>query len=302
MPPRPGVVLVTHETCTEVLGCLGSLEDADLAETVVVDTGSTDGTPEAVRRRFPDVRVIELANAGFGRAANTGVRLIGADLVVVANADVRFTPGSVGSLAEGLVSEPTVALVGPAVRYPDGRPQASARRLPDLPTALGHATCNRLWPTNPWTRRYRALDADADRPRDTDWLSGCALAIRRAAFEEVGGFDPGYHLYVEDLDLGVRLRDAGWRSRYHPDAVVQHRVGASTSRRRAWALVTHARSLARFHRRHYRGPVHALLRPVLWTGLIGWVVVTWVADRVLGTRRSSTGEATDRRVVDGHRP
>ncbi len=302
MPPRPGVVLVTHETRTEVLGCLASLEHADVAETVVVDTGSTDGTAAAVRRSFPDVRVIELANAGFGRAANTGVRLLAADLVIVANADVRFSPGSIGSLAEALVDEPTVALVGPAVRYPDGRHQASARRLPDLPTAVGHAMCNRLWPTNPWTRRYRALDTDADRPRDTDWLSGCALAIRRTAFEEVGGFDPGYHLYVEDLDLGVRLRAAGWRSRYHPDAVVQHRVGASTSRRRAWSLLTHARSLARFHGRHYRGQVQVLLRPVLWTGLIGWAVVTWVVDRVIGTRRSSTGEATDRRVVDGHRP
>jgi len=297
MPPRPGVIVVTHETRDEVLGCLGSLEDPDLAQTVVVDTGSTDGTARAVRQRFPDVRVIELANAGFGRAANTGMRLLPAEVVIVANADVRFAPGSVGRLAEALVDEPSVALVGPAVCYPDGRAQASARRLPDLPTAVGHAICNRVWPANPWTRRYRALDVDPDRARDTDWLSGCALAVRRAAFEQVGGFDPGYHLYVEDLDLGVRLRAAGWRSRYHPTAVVEHRVGASTSRRRAWALVTHARSLARFHRLHYRGPGHTLLHPLLWTGLVGWVIVTWLAERIAGTRRSSTGEPTDRRSM-----
>lgn len=296
---RPGVVLVTHETCDEVLGCLGSLAGTDVVETVVVDTGSTDGTAVAVRRRFPQVRVIELANAGFGRAANTGMRLIGGDVVIVANADVRFTPGSVGHLVAELVGHPAVALVGPAVRYPDGRPQASARRLPDVATAVGHAIWNRLWPANPWTRRYRALDVDPDQPRDTDWLSGCTLAVRREAFEEVGGFDPGYHLYVEDLDLGVRLRAAGWRSRYHPAAVVHHRVGASTSRRRGRALITHARSLARFHRRHYRGPVHTLLRPLLWAGLVGWVAVTWSVERLVGTRRSSTGEPTDRRVMDG---
>ena len=299
MPTPPAVVLVTHETCDEVLGCLGSLAGTDVVETVVVDTGSTDGTAVAVRRRFPEVRVIELANAGFGRAANTGMRLVDGDVVIVANADVRFTRGSVGHLAQVLEDDPSVALVGPAVRYPDGRHQASARRLPDLGTAVGHATSNRLWPANPWTRRYRALDVDPDRPRDTDWLSGCALAVRRDAFEAIGGFDPGYHLYVEDLDLGIRLRAAGWRSRYHPAVVVHHRVGASTSRRRARALVTHARSLARFHRRHYRGPVHTLLRPLLWAGLVGWVAVTWAAERIVGARRSSTGEPTDRRVVRG---
>ncbi len=297
MSTRPAVVVVSHETREEVLGCLDSLATHDLGQIVVVDTGSTDGTAAAVRRGHPDVQVVELANAGFGRAANTGVRLDDAEVVVIANADVRFGAGSVARLDAELCNDPTLAMVGPSVRYPDGQPQASARRLPDLRTALGHAACSRVWPGNPWTRRYWARDVSAVEARDTDWLSGCVVAVRRRAFEDVAGFDPGYHLYVEDLDLGVRLRRAGWRLRFLPSAVVVHRVGASTSRRRAWALMTHARSLDRFHRRHYRGTGATLLRPLLRGGLVGWALVTWVAERVAGTRRSTTGERT---VGGGH--
>lgn len=290
MTPSPAVVIVSHQTRDEVLGCLASLTACTVGPIVVVDTGSTDGTAAAVRRDHPHVQVAELANAGFGRAANAGVRLVDSQVVVIANADVRFERGSVVTMQAALASDPGLAVVGPTVRYPDGAPQASARSVPDLPTAAGHALLGRVWPRNPWTRRYRLLDLDPGCPRDVDWISGCAMAIRRDAFESVGGFDPGYHLYVEDLDLGVRLRAAGWRLRFLPSAVVTHRVGASTSRRRGWALRTHARSLQRFHRRHHAGRVAALLRPLLRVGLAGWVLVTWVADRVTGSRRSPTGE------------
>lgn len=290
MPTPPAVVIVSHQTRDEILGCLASLAACTVGPVVVVDTGSTDGTAAAIRRDHPDVQVVELANAGFGRAANTGVRLVETEVVVIANADVRFTPGSVVRLQAALAADPDLAVVGPTVRYPDGSPQASARCVPDLPTAVGHAVCGRVWPGNPWTRRYRLLDLDPARPRDADWVSGCAMAVRRDAFEAVGGFDPGYHLYVEDLDLGVRLRAAGWRLRFQPAAVVTHRVGASTRRHRGWALRTHARSLERFHRRHYDGPLAHVLRPVLRAGLAGWILVTWAADRCTGPHRSATGE------------
>ncbi len=299
--PRTAVVIVTHNTRDDVLRCLDSLgargdrpadhrPDQPPDEIVVVDTGSTDGTVDAVLAARPDVRVLELANAGFGRGANAGVRVTSASCVIVANADVRFEPGSVARLADELDDDPTLAAVGPAVVYPDGEPQASARRLPDLQTAIGHAVCGRVAPSNRWTRRYRELEHTPSLPRDADWLSGCALALRRGAFDEVGGFDPGYHLYVEDVDLGVRLRAAGWRLRYQPAAGVEHRVGASTSTARWRSLVSHARGLDRFVWRQRSGPVSAGLRLVLRVGLVVWVVVTWLWERTLGAVHSTTGE------------
>lgn len=293
-PPDVAVVIVTHDTVGEVLVCLDSLGTGTggVAEVVVVDTGSRDGTPVAVRGRHPDVRVVELANAGFGRGANAGVRVTSSPTAVVANADVRFPPEGVGGLVDALMRDDDLAMVGPAVRYPDGRPQASARRLPEPSTALGHAVLGWVAPNNRWTRRYRAVDLPDDRARDAEWLSGCALVVRRSAFEAVGGFDPGFHLYVEDLDLGVRLRDGGWRLRYVPSIVVEHRVGASTQQRRLWSRWSHARSLARYHRLHHDGPAGRALRPLIHVGLAAWSVLAWGAHRLAGSRRSATGEPT----------
>ncbi len=287
------VVVVTHQTRDEALGCLASLGPDDADEVVVVDTGSTDGSADAVRASHPEVRVLELANAGFGRGANAGVRATTTPHVLVVNADVRVTPGSVRRLAEELTADPRLGAVGPEVRYPDGSRQASARQVPDLATAVGHALLGRVAPDNRWTRRYRQTHTDPVEPRDVEWLSGCALALRRRAFDDVDGFDPGYHLYVEDLDLGVRLRAAGWALRYQPAARVVHRVGASTAGQRGRALASHAASVDRYLRRHHRSMLARLLRPVVRVALVGWVAATWSWERVLGGRRSTTGERRD---------
>jgi N-acetylglucosaminyl-diphospho-decaprenol L-rhamnosyltransferase len=289
-PARPAVVIVTHDTREEVLGCLASIAPGDTAEVVVVDSGSSDDTRDAVRRAHPEVRVLTLVNVGFGRAANTGIRATSAPYVVVCNADVRFTPGALPALAERLDADVGVAAVGPLVRYPDGTVQASARCMPDLRTAVVHGLLGRVAPDNAATSRYHARDLPVDRPRDVDWLSGCTLALRRTAMDDVGGFDPGYFLYVEDVDLGQRLRATGWRLRYEPSARVVHAVGASTSQHRGRALLAHARSLDRYQSmRLGQGPRRVLLGP-LRVSLTGWVVATWVSERLTRGTRSVTGE------------
>jgi N-acetylglucosaminyl-diphospho-decaprenol L-rhamnosyltransferase len=288
-PPQVAVVVVSHQTRDEALGCLASV--GDVAERVLVDTGSTDGTAAAVRERFPDVTVLELANAGYARGANAGVRATTTPVVVVANADVRFAPAGPPAMAAAVVAAADVALVGPRVVYPDGRGQASARTIPDLATAVGHALLRWVLPRNPWTVAYRRLAADPARAQDVGWVSGCCLAVRRAAFDAVDGFDPGYPLYLEDVDLAARLAEAGWRIRYDPATTVVHRVGASTSARRWRSLVWHARGLDRFAARRYgSGPLGRAARPLLRLALAAWVVVTGLAERTVGRHRSTTGE------------
>lgn len=286
------LVVVNHDTRDELLACLATARQGGADEIVVVDSGSRDGSPAAVRSADPDATVLELPNIGYGRAANAGAARTTAPVLVVANADTRFGRGALGELAEALLSDASLGAVGPRVRYPDGRQQASARRLPTLSQTVGHALLGLWWPDNRWTRQYRMADADPDLPRDVDWLSGCVLAIRRRAFEEVGGFDPGYFMYVEDVDLGLRLRRAGWRLRYVPDAEVVHRVGASTGRRRAAMVVAHARSLDRFFGRAYAHRPVRHLRPLVRLGLTAWVLGVLLWDRFVGRRtgRSTTGE------------
>jgi len=264
-PETTGVVLVTHETRDEVLGALASLAGHP-GPVVVVDAGSQDGTVDAVRAAHPTVRVLELDNVGYGRGANAGVAMLPdeIDVVLIANADVRFAPGAVDVLVGAIADEPDVALAGPRVRYPDGSHQASARRSPSLTTALLHGTVGWLVPDNPATRRYHALDLtgpDVTEPSDVDWVSGCAFAVRRSDFDAVGGFDPGYGLFVEDVDLCDRLRTRGRRIRFVPAAHVEHRVGASTGQ-----------------------------RPLLWPGLAAWVAATSLAGALRSDGRSTTGE------------
>jgi N-acetylglucosaminyl-diphospho-decaprenol L-rhamnosyltransferase len=285
------LVLVTHDTREEVLACLAGLAPDAADETLVVDCGSGDGTAMAVRAAAPSVRVLELANAGFARGANAGVRASSAPVVVVANADVRIPAGALRGLAAAVAAAPDRGAVGPRVVYPDGSPQASARRLPTLGTAVGHALLGRVVPGNRWTRRYRALDEDPARAREADWLSGCVLALRREAFDQVGGFDPGYFLYVEDVDLGTRLRAAGWRLWHVPSIQVVHRVGASTGAHRTRAVVHHALGLDRYAARHLlRGPAAPLARAALRVALALWVVATIAWERLAPAHVSTTGE------------
>jgi N-acetylglucosaminyl-diphospho-decaprenol L-rhamnosyltransferase len=292
-PASTGVVIVTHETRDEVLGALASLATHP-GPVVVVDSGSSDGTADAVRAAHPDVRVLELSNVGYGRGVNAGAAVLGADIdvVVAANADVRFLPGSVATLVGALDAEPGVAVVGPRVRYPDGGHQASARRSPSFGIAIAHAAIGWLVPENPATRRYHAVDLTgpgAHEGCDVDWVSGCAFAIRRSDLEAVGGFDPGYRLFVEDVDLCDRLRRRGRRIRFEPASVVEHRVGASTAHRPLRARIAHARGLDRYLSRPERGPARHL-RALVWPGLAAWVVATSVATTLRGGRASSTGE------------
>lgn len=280
-PPQVAAVVVNHNTCDDLLACLASLADAGADEVVVVDSGSRDGSLAAVAEAHPQVRRVGLANVGFGQAANAGAAVTSAGAMVLANADTRFAPGAVRALADYLGAHPDVGAVGPLVRFPDGRLQLSARAFPSMSQAIGHALLGLWRPGNRWTRAYRLTDWDHTSERDVDWLSGCCLALRRDAFDAIGGFDPAYFMFVEDVDLCHRLRQSGWRVVFAPVTEVVHAVGGAVSRRRFRMVVEHARSLDRFFARRYATGLRRLLRPLIRVGLAGWVAatMTWAALR-----------------------
>jgi N-acetylglucosaminyl-diphospho-decaprenol L-rhamnosyltransferase len=157
--------------------------------------------------------------------------------------------------------EPDLAAVGPRIHNPDGSLYPSARSIPSLTDTIGHGVFGLWWPSNPYTRRYRHLDADPDRRRDVDWLSGSAMWLRRRALDDVGGWDERYFMYVEDVDLCWRLTQAGWRVGYEPDGTVMHVQGASTKRHPYRMLLEHHRSLWRFANRRFSGRGRVLLAP-----------------------------------------
>jgi N-acetylglucosaminyl-diphospho-decaprenol L-rhamnosyltransferase len=276
------VVAVTYSPGEALAGFLESLRDATdrPLDVVLSDNGSTDGAPQAAARRFPWVRLVPTGgNVGYGAAANAGLADLRTGWAVVANPDIRFEPGAVDELLVVAARWPRAATVGPAIRTPDGRLYPSARDLPSLSTGTGHALLGWIWPANPWTARYRR-EREEPRERPAGWLSGSCLLVDLAAFHSVGGFDPGYFMYFEDVDLAARLGERGWLHVYAPSAVVEHEGGHSTRRDPHRMQRVHHTSALRYLTRRYPGPARAPLRLALRAGLGGRMLLSYLSSRV----------------------
>jgi N-acetylglucosaminyl-diphospho-decaprenol L-rhamnosyltransferase len=275
MTTTVSAVVVSYNSRPFLAECVQSLRAEGVGEVVVVDNASSDGSVAAVAASDPDVVVLESgANVGFGTAANRGVAVTDGDYVVVANPDTVVEPGTMKALVEALDRDPGLAAVGPRMENLDGTLYPSARQFPDLWVAAGHAFVGFVWPSNPFTTRYRMLDWDHSRASDVDWVSGGFMLVRRAAFDTVAGFDEAYFMYVEDVDLCWRLGRAGWRVGYEPAGRVVHALGGSSRQAPYRMIAAHHRSLLRFASKTATGSRRALL-PVVGAGLAVRTVVAW---------------------------
>lgn len=261
------VVVVNHNAGDFLPVCLSTIHaaagDLDL-ELVLVDNASTDGSTERVARAHPSLRVFEnRVNRGFAAAANQGVRATTAPFVLLLNPDAEITGGSLASLVKVAADRPMAAVIGPLVRNSDGSLQASARRVPGLLESLGHAFLGPFAPNNRFSRAYTMAEWDRSSEREVEWVSGCAMLVRREAFDSVGGFDEGYFMYVEDVDICTRLRQAGWSVLFCPELEVVHETGVSARKQSRRLAFEHSRSIYRYFAKHRaRGPV-ALLKPLI---------------------------------------
>lgn len=261
LPPL-SVVVVNRNTRDVLRACLVSLLPAiesQIAEIIVVDNGSSDGSPQMVTKEFPLVRLIALpSNVGFAIANNIGMREARGRYFLVLNSDTEIIGDAIRQIVEFMDSHPDVGALGPKLLNTDGTLQYSCRRFPSFRTALFHrySLMTKLFPRNRFSSEYLMTDVGHDKTMDVDWVSGAALVVRREVFEKVGGFDEGFFMYAEDVDWCYRIKQAGWRVVYLPEAKILHHIGKSTR------LVPYAmtyqrhRSMWRFYRKHYsRGVV-----------------------------------------------
>jgi hypothetical protein len=217
-------------------------------ELVVVANGPGDlgGLPGAVRVLRSD-RLVSLS-----RNVNAGIAATSGDYVVFSNPDAVPEPDAVAQLVGFAEANPRCGIAGPRMLNSDGTLQASRRRFPTVAGTIVRRTPLRLlFPPLEWQRRHYMLDAPADRPLQVDTLLGAFILMRRTMLDEIGGWDPGYRLYVEDIDLSYRAMKAGWERWWVPDAVVHHDYQAVIDKRfltrRTW---WHLKAMARFLRKH----------------------------------------------------
>ncbi|NBT94032.1 MAG: glycosyltransferase [Chloroflexi bacterium] len=239
-PPDTVAVVVSYNVAPLLHECLASIAGAAEAggitvHVVVIDNASSDHSIEVARANRNTTVVANSRNVGFGVACNQGIaiaRAIGSKHVLFLNPDARLAPAALAALRNALETSPRHAIAGPDLRFPDGRPQPSRRRFPNLATLLVESTPLQWrgggldgspgWPLiEAIIRRYQCADL-ADVPGTVDWISGACLLIRVTALAAVGGFDPAFFLYFEETDLAHRLRKSGWTCTYAPEARVFH--------------------------------------------------------------------------------
>jgi N-acetylglucosaminyl-diphospho-decaprenol L-rhamnosyltransferase len=209
--------------------------------------GSVEDDPPA------GARVVRVRRTqGFSANINAGVAATSGEYVVVSNPDAVPEPDAIAALVGFADAHPRCGVAGPKMINPDGTLQASRRRFPTVAGTIVRRTPLRLlFPPLKWQRGHYMLDAPADAPMQVDTMLGAFLLMRRTMLQELGGWDAGYQLYVEDIDLNYRAAKAGWERWWVPGAVVHHEYQAVIDKRfltrRNW---WHLKAMARFLRKH----------------------------------------------------
>ena len=243
MTARVSGVVVTHGPHPDLDRCLAALAP-QVDELVVV---ANPPAPEVEARLLVNERVL-----GFAANANKGIAATSAPFVVVANPDTEPHPDAVRLLLEFAESNPRAGVIGPQLEFPDGRWQPSRRSFPTVAGTIVRRTPLRgiLDPETRQVDHYLLEDRPTE-PVRSDWMLAAFLLLRREMLDELGGFDEGYRLYGEDIDLCYRAAQAGWERWYVPQATVQHEHAAVTDRRfLTRQTLWHWRSIARFVRKH----------------------------------------------------
>jgi len=249
------IAIVSYNSRRVLERCLDSLFDGTRSsvEVYLVDNASRDGTPQMVRDRFPQVRVIcNQENVGFAAASNQGLRRGAGRHLCLLNPDVEVADGAIDLLIGFLDRHPWAGAVGPRViDSVRGNLFASGRRSPTAWECFLSATA--LGAVFPWTRllrRHLMIDRRLDGVREAEVLSGASMMVRREAAEQVGLLDECFFLMYEDIDWCDRLRAARWRLYVQPAAVVVHEAHQSTRQTPTIALAAYHDALRHYLLKH----------------------------------------------------
>lgn len=272
------IIIVNYNAGDRLAACVSSiLETPDRDEIIVVDNGSEDESIAHLVARFGHekyVRVIRnKANLGFSRACNIGSKAASGDFLLYLNPDCLVETATVPALRAVLERHPAAGMAGGRLLNPDGTEQAGSRR--DIPSPWrsfvhlsGLSRFKGRWPSLfPAFSRHR--EALPDTEIEVEAVSGACMMVPRRIIDDVGGFDEGYFLHVEDLDWCLRIRQKGWKIFFVPHARVTHAKGACSVRRPIFVEWHKHRGLTRFYRKFYRHRFYGLELPLALAGVWG---------------------------------
>lgn len=265
-PADLSIIIVTYNSRELTLACVASVL-ADQArggpqtELIVVDNASTDGTADALRDLAPEVRVlVQATNLGFARGNNVGLAAAHGRYLLLLNSDTEVRAGALSALVAFMDSHPEAGACGPMLLNPDGTLQPSGRDLPTLGSLFADMTkLHRLWRRNLYSQAGR----DYTEVAAVGELSAAALLVRRTVYEQVGGLDPAFFAYYEDVDWCKRIGAAGYRIYYVPAARVMHHWQGTSRQVSELAYAAGQDSLRIYFRKHHGKPAALAVQALL---------------------------------------
>ena len=274
---------MSWNTSDDLRACLlslpASVRNPDDLEVVVVDNNSADNSPDMVAREFPEVRLVRLnENTGFSGGNNVALADLTAPYALLLNSDATASPGSLDALLDFADANPDMGIIGPKVLNPDGSLQYSCRRFPTFAAGLfRNVYLGKLFPNNKPAADYLMQDFDHAHTLDVDWVSGCALLIRKTCLDAIGLLDARtFFMYCEDMDWCLSARQNKWRVVYFPGAIITHAIGSSSNNAAEKMIIEHHKSMWKFYKKHrafFEGQIPLLLRPLVPVGIFLRVVV-----------------------------
>ncbi len=285
------IIIVSWNIREYLAACLDSIHGnaGDLnIEIIVVDSASTDGTPEMVRSRYPWVTLLpQLENVGFTRGNNIGLAAAQGRHVMLLNPDTEVVGDALVQMVAYLDNHADVGIVGPHTLNSDGTTQSSRRRFPTFATALFESTWLQAYAPRRILDHFYARDIADTGTADVDWVQGSALMARRAVYEQIGSLDEQYIMFSEELDWCKRARDRGWRVVYLGTANIVHHGGKSTEQVAAFKHVNFQQSKIRYFRK-FHGPFVALMLRL-------FLVVSYAQQLVIEAAKGAIGRRPDLR-------
>jgi len=262
---KVSVIIPSWNTRQLLRQCLKSLDSK--IEIIVVDNGSTDGSPQMVEKEFSEVILIKnKKNLGFGAANNQGTRKAKGDYLLLLNSDTIVRDSAPLMMAEFMERHPEVGALGCKLFNPDGTVQFSAGRFPNLLVALVMLFLEH------WFKGGFVLQS-YDEVRAVDWVMGAALMFPRSIIAKVGLMDEGIFMYMDEVEWCYRIKKAGWQVMFYPDPQIIHFGGGSSSSGRKEPILSIYRGLIYFYKKHYPGYQLPILRMMLKLKAAGALIV-----------------------------